>query len=73
MTWAQARIIVYLLGAATGAATLIWGLVHGDLHLVGLGAGFMGLGGLAGANTHDKAGTPPDTPRREAGGAHAAD
>lgn len=51
MTAKHARFIVYILTALVGAFLVVYGAIQGDAQLVVTGAGFLGVGALAGANT----------------------
>lgn len=66
MTATHARIVVYILGALTGAFLVGLGAIRGDASLITAGLGLLGVGTLASANTH-----PPELTR--SGGDHAAD
>lgn len=70
MTFAQARVLVYLLTAAVGAVLIVYGAVRADPAMIAAGAGYLGVGGLAAGNTHPPRDPDDAAPRR---GDHAAE
>lgn len=50
-----ARLVVYVIGAGTGAALAVIGGLNGDSALLTAGLGLLGVGGLAGSNINRSA------------------